>query len=122
MRHGPYLSLPEMQQRVLGIHPTLGQSRSALRFDNATLHNDAVNQAFNAKKVDIEAHFSSGNTANFSMEYDFGSQIGSGYTNTGTLSNPTAIAVNSTKVKLVFKVDPSNPTGYRLLTAYPSYP
>jgi len=121
-RHGPHLSLAEMQQRVLGTHPTLGQSRSALRFDNTTLHKDAVDQAFNAKKVDIEAHFDSGNTTNFTVEHDFRSQVGAGYTNTGTLSNPTAVAVKSTKVELVFKIDSSNPTGYKLLTAYPSYP
>lgn len=100
----------------------MGQSRSALKFDGDLLHEDAVSQAFNSKKADIEAHFNSGQTTNFELEYDFGSQVGTGYTNTGTLSDPTSFAVKSTKVKLVFKADPTNPTGYILLTAYPSYP
>jgi hypothetical protein len=121
-RHGPHLSLAEMRQRVLGTHPSLGQSRSALRFDNAALHKDAVDQAFNSRKADIEAHFNSGQTTNFEVEFNFGSQIGAGYTNTGTLSSPTALAVASNKVKLIFQADTSNPTGYKLLTAYPSYP
>jgi hypothetical protein len=32
-RHGPQLTLLEMEQRVLGTHPTIPQSRSALRFE-----------------------------------------------------------------------------------------
>ncbi|RIV42065.1 fibronectin type III domain-containing protein [Flagellimonas pelagia] len=121
-RHGAQLTMAEMEQRVLGTHPSMGQSRSALKFDGDLLHEDAVSQAFNSKKADIEAHFNSGQTTNFELEYDFGSQVGTGYTNTGTLSEPTSFAVKSTKVKLVFKADPTNPTGYILLTAYPSYP
>lgn len=121
-RHGDHLSLSDMQQRVLGTHPTLPQSRSALKFDNAQLHKDAVDQAFNVRKIDIEAHFGSGKTSDFPIIHNFGSQVGSGYTNTGTLNNPILVPVTTTKVKLIFRIDSSNPTGYKLLTAYPSYP
>ncbi len=121
-RHGSHLSLSEMRQRVLGTHPTLNQSRSALRFDSEALHKNSVDQAFNTRKAEIESHFNSGQTTDFEVEYDFGSQVGAGYTNTGTLGSPTAVAVTSTKVKLILRVDLDNPTGYKLLTAYPSYP
>jgi hypothetical protein len=45
--------------------------------------------------------------------------VGSGYTNTGTLSNPVSQAVTSNKVTISRKRVANSPRGYRLESAFP---
>ena len=117
-RHGPHLPLDDMRLRVIGQHPTLGQSRSALKFDTPAIHDASVNKAFTDHKVEIEAHFANGGGY---REWDsqLSGRIGEGYTNTGTINNPSAQYVTTDKVKITFDVDPNNPTGYKMISGYP---
>jgi hypothetical protein len=118
-RHGPQLSLVEMEQRVLGAHPTLPQSRSALRFETKAIHEDAVNKAYSHYIDEIDNFFQ--NPINDYKEWtlDYGSKVGSGYTNTGTLNHPVSVPVTSNKVTISIKRDLNSPKGYRLESAFP---
>ncbi|SFN49086.1 intein C-terminal splicing region/intein N-terminal splicing region [Chryseobacterium oleae] len=118
-RHGSQLSEAEMQQRVLGTHPSMPQSRTAMKFDSPEVHQSAVDAAFDAKKADIDEHFANGGDYK-EWEYDYGSQTGTGYTNTQTRSNPNSVPVSSNKVTIAMKPDGNG--GYTLDSAYPSYP
>lgn len=118
-RHGPQLTLLEMEQRVLGIHPTIPQSRSALRFETQAIHEDAVNKAFTQYRDEIDAFFANPNNTYKEWTFDYGSKVGSGYTNTGTLSNPVSQAVTSNQVTISIKRVTNNPRGYRLESAFP---
>lgn len=120
-RHGSQLPLSEMEQRVLGTHPTMPQSRSALKFDTDVIHEDAVDKAFNHYKMEIEAHFNSGATDYFERDFDYVNNVGEGYYNSGTRSNPVSQHVTTTKVRIAFKSDPLSPGGYILDSAYPLY-
>jgi Bacterial CdiA-CT RNAse A domain len=119
-RHGAHLSMVDMEERVLGTHSSLGQSRSALKFLSQSIQEDAINAAYTAYRGDIEAHFRT-NGGNESWELDLGSPIGEGFRNSATLSAPTSVQVSTTRVKVVFKADPNHPRGFFLLTAYPVY-
>ncbi|MEN9612947.1 MAG: hypothetical protein RLZZ628_3761 [Bacteroidota bacterium] len=119
-RHGSHLSMVDMEERVLGTHSSLGQSRSALKFMSQQIHEDAVNAVYTAYLGDIETHFRT-NGNNESWELDLGRPIGEGFRNSATLSAPTSVQVSSTRVKAVFKADPNHPRGFFLLTAYPVY-
>lgn len=118
-RHGSDLSLEEMEQRVLGEHPTMPQSRTAMRFDSEAIHQDAVDKAFDTFKSDIDNHFANGGDYK-EWVFDYGSQVGEGYTNTGTRRNPVASQVTSNKVTIALKPDGAG--GYTLDSAYPTYP
>lgn len=120
-RHGPQLSLSELRQRVLGIHPTMPQSRTAMKFQNAHVHSDAVEKAYLANQANIAAHFAGGGGYR-TWTFDYGSRTGVGFTNTGTLSKPVVQAVESTKVTIAFRPDPTAPSGFSLVSAYPAYP
>ncbi|MFD2563672.1 hypothetical protein [Aquimarina rubra] len=119
-RHGAHLSLLEMEQRVMNTHPTMPQSRSALKFDTNQIHIDAVNRAFNHHKTTIESHFQSSNDY-LQLDYNFGSRIGEGYTNIGTRNNPISSLVNSNIVRLAFRADSNSPGGYILDSSYPLF-
>ncbi|WP_010134337.1 RNase A-like domain-containing protein [Ochrovirga pacifica] len=118
-RHGSHLTYNDMKLRVLNKHPDFPQSRSALKFDSDAVHQDAVNKAFKHHKSSIESHFSSSDDY-LTLEYDYGSKVGSGYTNTGSRNNPVAEHVESNKVVIALKRDSTNPDGYILDSAYPS--
>lgn len=79
-RHGSQIPLTEMEQRVLGTHPTMPQSRSALKFNSDAIHEASVNKAFKEHKSEIEAHFASGGGY---KEWDsqLSGNIGDGYYN-----------------------------------------
>ena len=79
-RHGSQIPLTEMEQRVLGTHPTMPQSRSALKFNSDAIHEASVNKAFKEHKAEIEAHFASGGGY---KEWDsqLSGNIGDGYYN-----------------------------------------
>lgn len=119
-RHGSHLTDLEMKQRVLGTHPDFPQSRSALKFDSDAVHKDAVNKAFEKHKTVIKSHFSSSDDY-LELEYDYGSKVGSGFTNTGTRRNPVSSAVESDKIIIAFKRDATNPDGFILDSAYPLF-
>lgn len=118
-RHGHQLSLTEMEQRVLGTHPTIPQSRSALRFETMVIHEDAVNKAFSHYADEIESFFNNIKNDYGEWTFDYGTKVGSGYTNTGTLKNPASSPVFSNKVTISFKRDANSPRGYRLESAFP---
>jgi hypothetical protein len=118
-RHGPQLTLLEMEQRVLGTHPTIPQSRSALRFETQVIHEDAVNKAFTQYGDEIDVFFANPNNTYKEWTFDYGSKVGSGYTNTGTLNNPVSLAVTSNKVTISIKRVANSPRGYRLESAFP---
>jgi hypothetical protein len=120
-RHGEHLPMSEMEQRVLGTHPTMRQSRTAMRFTDQVTHEDAVARAYAHHRTAIESHFRNGG-GYMEWEFSYGALTGSGYTNTGTLSRPIAVPVTSQKVKIAFRPDASNSRGYSLDSAYPSYP
>lgn len=121
-RHGPHLTMQEMEQRVMGTHSTLGQSRSALRFENVAVHVESTNAAYDYYRSEIDAHFKAGGDYR-EWEFEFGSITGSGYSNTGTRSNPIRSSrITSTKVKIAFEPDVNSPRGYKLVSSYPSYP
>lgn len=107
-----------MRQRVEGTHPTMPQSRSALKFDDAVVHQNAIDAAFDANKASIDTHFANGGGYK-TWEYDYGSQVGTGYTNTGTRSNPVAQPVTTSKVEIAMKPDGAG--GYTLDSGYPKY-
>ena len=119
-RHGSHLTDAEMEQRVLGNHPDFPQSRSALKFDSDAVHQDAVNKAFQQHKSSIESHFSSSDDY-LTLEYDYGSKVGSGFTNTGTRNNPVSSPVESNKLIIALRRDATNPDGYILDSAYPFF-
>jgi len=118
-RHGANLSMVEMEQRVLGTHPKIQQSRHALRFETEAIHIDAVNKVFKEHKDEIEVFFSNPNNVYKECSLDYGSKVGSGYSNIGTLNNPISQAVTSDKITISFKRVANNPTGYRLESAFP---
>jgi hypothetical protein len=118
-RHGAQLTDVEMEQRILGTHPTMPQSRTAMKFDSPEVHQNAVDAAYDAYISEIDAHFASGGGYK-EWEFDYGSKTGTGYTNTGTRSNPVSVPVTSTKVTIAMKPDGAG--GYILDSAYPSYP
>jgi hypothetical protein len=118
-RHGSQLSDAEMQQRVLGTHPSMPQSRTAMKFDSPEVHQSAVDKAFDANKTAIDEHFANGGGYK-EWEYNYGEQTGTGYTNTQTRANPNSVPVSSNKVTIAMKPDGNG--GYTLDSAYPSYP
>ena len=120
-RHGEQLSMVELEQRVMGTHSTMPQSRSALKFDSADIHKEAVNKAYQHFKSEIDAHFASGGQYK-EWTFDFGSQTGQGYTNTGTRSNPVSLRVTSNKVTISLDATTANSRGYYLLSAFPAHP
>jgi RHS repeat-associated protein len=123
-RHGSGLRLSELRARVAGTHPTMPQSRSALKFINDYIHEDAVNKAYAKYSTDIQNHFASGG-AYKSWTFDYGSPTGAGFTNIATRANPTIIPIQPsalTKVTISFAPDPLAPGGFRLDSAYPAYP
>jgi hypothetical protein len=117
-RHGTQLTPNDLQLRAKGEHPTLPRAKTSTKFDSEQLHDDAVNTAFNQHKADIEAHFANGGGYK-EWDIDYGSQVGSGYYNSGDYG-PGAILneVTSTKVKITFDKDLTNPTGYKMISAY----
>ncbi len=119
-RHGSHLTDADMEQRVLGNHPDFSQSRSALKFDSDVIHQDAVNKAFQQHKSTIESHFKSSDDY-LTLEYDYGSKVGSGFTNTGTRNNPISSPVESNKIIIALKRDATNTDGYILDSAYPFF-
>ncbi len=119
-RHGSQLTMSEMEQRVLGTHPNMPKSRSALKFDSDVIHEDAVSKAFTNHKLAIEAHFKS-STDYLELDFDYGSKIGEGYTNTGTRRNPISEQVSSNKVRIALKYDADSPNKYILDSAYPLF-
>lgn len=119
-RHGSQIPLSEMEQRVLGTHPSMPQSRSALKFDSDAIHEDAVSKAFRQHKSTIDNHFSTSDDY-LELDFDYGSKVGEGFTNTGARRNPVALEVESSKVRIALKKDPTNPDGYILDSAYPLY-
>ena len=120
-RHGVQLSPTDLQLRAKGEHPTLPPTKKSTKFDSQQLHDDAVNAAFNQHKVDIEAHFASGGGYK-EWDIDYGSQVGSGYYNSGDYGAGAILnEVTTTKVKIAFNKDPLNPTGYKMISAYPWY-
>lgn len=119
-RHGHHLTMEDMRLRAIGQHPTIPRGKRATRFDSEALHEDAVNQAFNTHKDAIEAHFANGGVYK-EWDIDYGSQVGSGYYNSGSYNNPSLQQVTTSKVKIAFDADPSNPTGYKMISAYPWY-
>jgi hypothetical protein len=122
-RHGEQVSLSELRQRVLGTHPTMPQSRTALKFINSETHSDAVEQAFLKYQTEIQQHFASGGGYR-EWTFDYGSPTGVGFTNIGTRNNPIIEAINpgqTTKVTIAFNVHPG-PEGFYLVSAYPAWP
>ena len=119
-RHGSQLTMTEMEQRVLGTHPTMPQSRSALKFDSDAIHENAVNKAFQNNKTTIEAHFKTSDDY-LELDYDYGSKIGEGFTNTGSRRIPISSKVETSKVRIAIKRDINSPDGYILDSAYPLY-
>ena len=119
-RHGSHLSMNEMEQRVLGTHSSMPQSRSALKFDSDAIHEDAVSKAFQQHKSTIDNHFKTSDDY-LELDFDYGSKVGEGFTNTGTRRNPLASQVESSKVRIALKKDATNPDGYILDSAYPLY-
>ncbi|GAA3523250.1 hypothetical protein GCM10022393_42560 [Aquimarina addita] len=79
--------MKEMKQRVLGTHSSMPQSRSALKFDSYAIHQDVVSKAFQQHKSTIVNHFSTSDDY-LELDFDYGSKIGEGFTNTGTRRNP----------------------------------
>ncbi len=119
-RHGAHLPLPEMRQRVIGQHPTMPQSRSALKFDSNSIHQSSVNEAFRTHKTDIENHFSQGGGYK-EWSFNLNNRIGNGYHNAGTVNNPSAVYVTTDKIKITFAPDSNSPSGYIMISAYPWY-
>ncbi|NJR50421.1 MAG: hypothetical protein HC780_13505 [Leptolyngbyaceae cyanobacterium CSU_1_3] len=123
-RHGSQLSRIDLEQRALGTHPTLRQSRTSLRFVDDTVQKNAVNQAYKAYESDIKSSFASGIDYK-EWDFDYGKPTGFGFTNVGTLRNPISQEVPlgaTTKVKISFEADLTDPRGYRLVSAFPVYP
>ncbi|MEO2051687.1 MAG: RNase A-like domain-containing protein [Allomuricauda sp.] len=119
-RHGSNLSMVEMEQRVLGTHPVMPQSRSALKFDSDAIHEDAVSKAFQNYKTTIKEHFKTSDDY-LELDFEYGSKIGEGFTNKGTRSNPISMQVETSKVRITFKRDVNSPDGYILDSAHPLY-
>nr|RNJ64591.1 MAG: hypothetical protein EDM05_35705 [Leptolyngbya sp. IPPAS B-1204]RNJ64596.1 MAG: hypothetical protein EDM05_35670 [Leptolyngbya sp. IPPAS B-1204] len=127
-RHGSHLTPDDLQQRVLGTHPTLPQARSALRFANDQVHYDSVNQAFRYHEADIRTHFASGGGPN-SWSFDYGQPTGEGFYNNpnlgGTRKNPVLEPIPlgaTTRIRIAFVPDATAPDGFRLVSAFPEYP
>ncbi|PSB19173.1 hypothetical protein C7B65_12930 [Phormidesmis priestleyi ULC007] len=123
-RHGSQLSRIDLEQRALGTHPTLQQSRTSLRFIDDNVQRDAVNQAYKAYESDIKSFFASGNDY-MEWTFDYGNPTGFGFTNIGSVRNPISQEIPlgaTTKVKISFEADPTDPRGYRLVSAFPVYP
>lgn len=120
-RHSSQVSLSELRDRVLGNHPTMPQSRTAMKFTNGHTHAEAVNQAYLRFQAEIEQHFASGGGyREWTLEY--GSQTGVGFTNTGTRGNPVLQSVTSEKVTLSFDRHPTASGGFYLVSAFPAWP
>jgi hypothetical protein len=117
-RHGSHLSSADMESRVLGTHSGMGQSISALKFISTQMQEDAVNAAITANQAAIDAYFLGGGTYD-KWQFDMGTIVGDGYTNTTTRNAPTAVPVTTTKVEIALARDPSDPRGFRLDSAYP---
>lgn len=110
-----------MRQRVLGAHPALPQSRTAMKFRTAQEHRRRVNEAYDYYYRDIQRHFASGGGYR-TWVYDAKRKLGEGYTNQGTRTAPLVLYVPfATKVAIAF-APATNRRGYRLDTAYPEYP
>ena len=120
-RHGFQIPIQEMEQRILGTHPTMPQSRSALKFDNEAIHKDPVSKAYTRFKTEIDDHFINGDKSYFEKDFDYGSRIGDGYYNSGTRGSPVSNRVTTTKIRIAFKENPNHPTGYIMDSAYPLY-
>ncbi|WP_299626506.1 RNase A-like domain-containing protein [uncultured Tenacibaculum sp.] len=118
-RHGAHLTDNDMRLRALGQHPNFPQSRSALKFDSDLIHKDAVNKAYRHHKNTIETHFNSSDDY-LTLEYNYGSKVGSGYTNIGTRNSPISSPVETNKIVIALKRDTTNPDGYILDSAYPN--
>ncbi len=120
-RHGSHLTSNDMQLRAKDEHPTLPGAKTSTKFDSEQLHDDAVNAAYNQHKDAIEAHFANGGGYK-EWDIDYGIQVGSGYYNSGDYG-PGAILneVTTKKVKIAFDKDLTNPTGYKMISAYPWY-
>jgi len=119
--HGSEIPLIEMDQRVLGTHPSMSQSRSALKFDNDLIHQNSVDQAFNHYKSEIKAHFDAGGGYKTWGPFETGGRIGEGYHNYSTRSNPIATPVTSSKVSIAFRPDSNHPNSFMLDSAYPKF-
>lgn len=120
-RHGSGIPIVEMEQRVLGTHPTLNQSRSALKFDDDAIHQISIDDAFNHYKSEIKAHFDAGGGYRTWGPFETGGRVGEGYHNYSTLSSPTATYVTTSKVSIAFRPDPDHPDGFMLDSAYPKF-
>ncbi len=120
-RHGTQLTSNDLLLRAKGEHPTLPRAKISTKFDSEQLHDDAVNTAFNQYKDVIDAHFANGGGYK-EWDIDFGSQVGSGYYNSGDYGAGAVLnEVTTTKVKITFDKDLTNPTGYKMISAYPWY-
>ena len=119
-RHGHNLLLSDMELRVLGQHPAFPQSRSALKFDSEAIHQASLSKAFKEHKTEIDAHFANGGGY---REWDsqLSGRIGEGYTNTGTRRMPISQYVTTDIVRIAFKPDANNPSGYIMDSGYPLY-
>jgi hypothetical protein len=118
-RHGAQVKLSELRQRVLGTHPTHPQSRSAMKFNNEHTHANSVEAAYLHYKTEIDAHFAAGGGYK-EWTFDYGSQTGVGFTNTGTRRNPSIQAVTTNKVTISLKAHSAG--GFYLESAFPAYP
>lgn len=116
-RHGAHIPSDELRQRVMGTHPTMPQSRSALRFSSPEIHEQAVNQAYRRHRDEIIEHFSSGGGYR-EWTIDFPG-AGNGFTNTGTRSAPVLVPVTADRVTISLNANPNAPGGFYLVSAFP---
>jgi hypothetical protein len=120
-RHAHSLTLFEMEQRVLGTHPTIRQARSSMKFLTQELHETTVQQAFDFYKDDIAAFHSYGNEYNTWPAFEFEYVVGDGYHNYGTLRNPNIAYVQTKKVIIATETSTSHPDGFIIDSAYPKF-
>jgi hypothetical protein len=116
-RHGAHIPDDELRQRVMGQHPSMPQSRHAMKFASREVHERAVNQAFRQHRDEIIQHFASGGTYR-EWTIDFPG-AGTGFSNVGTRRNPIVQPATADRVTIAFDADPSAPGGFRMVTAFP---
>ena len=121
-RHGAQLSMHDMQQRVLGTHPSFPQSRSAMKFKSFGAHAGSVNFAYRHYRDEIKQMYLTGGVYKTWDSLTYSSDTGEGYTNTQTRSNPNAVAVTSDTVIIATRPDESRDDLFSLDSAYPGYP
>lgn len=117
-RHGAHIPLLSLQQRVMGIHPTMPQSRTAMKFNSLAEHRNVVNEAYQANKGVINGHFGGG--GGYYTSHYAKAGVGTGFTNTGTRAAPVPVQiVVGTGVDIAF-APTGTPRGWRMDSAYPT--